>query len=133
MEAMPLECDRVAYSQTTPAHQQCHGAQSGAVRFDVDETAAIVADPIGRLHDSRKFIGREVVSGDLDDLDLSQSQRRILLDVSAPDASPEKADQPALLLLLGQRSIAPRTTKGEESIQIDFVEVLKSLRERPGE
>jgi hypothetical protein len=58
VQPMPLQCDHVADAQPAPAHQAGHRAQTNAVRFDINEVAAVVADAVGGLDDPIEILGR---------------------------------------------------------------------------
>ncbi|MGO9435248.1 MAG: toll/interleukin-1 receptor domain-containing protein [Terracidiphilus sp.] len=132
-EAMPFEGDGVADAQSAPAHQQRHSAEPCPIRIGIDESAAIVTDVVGGVDDAVEFFLREVVRGDLDNLDLAQSEGRVFLKIPAPHAGPEETDQSALLLLLCQSGISPGAAKVQKCVKVDFIEIGKPLRLRPGE
>lgn len=129
-EAMPFEGDGVADAQSAPAHQQRHSAEPCAIRIGIDESAAIVTDVVGGVDDAVEFFRREVVRGDLDNLDLAQSEGRVFLKIPAPHAGPEETDHSALLLLLCQSGISPGAAKVQKCVKVDFIEIGKPLRLR---
>lgn len=88
---------------------------------------------ICRIEDPLELVAREIVSRDLNNLDLAQSHAGILSDVTAADAGPEKADHAALLLLLGQTTVRPGAAEGEQSIEVNLVQIIESLNPGPGE
>lgn len=133
MEAMPFEGDGISDAQPAPTHQERHRAESRAIRIDINESAPIVTHAVGGVDDAVEFLRREVVRGDLDNLDLAQSESRVFLKIPAPHAGPEETDQSALLLRLCQRGITPGAAKVQESVKVDLIEVGKSLRSCPGE
>jgi hypothetical protein len=133
VKAVPLKGDSVTNAQAAPAHQQCHRAQACPQILNRDEASSRVSVDVRCAEDSLKFIGREVVGRDLNDFDFSKAQGRVLDQVPAAHAGPEKPDHTALFLLLGERFIAPGVAEIEQNIEIDLIDVLESLHLGPGE
>jgi len=131
MKPMPLKSHRVSDAETTPAHQQRHGAKTGPQVLNGNKSAARISVDVRRIKNPLKLVAREVVGRHLYDLDLAQAHGRILANVATADAGPEEADQTVLLFLLGQAAILPGTSEGEQRVEIDLIEVVQSLHSGP--
>jgi hypothetical protein len=126
VQPIPLKSDRVADAESAPAHQQGHGAEPAPDGLDVDHATPWIAIDIRRVKNPMEFVAREIVGRNMNDFDFAKSHARILSDVTAADAGPEKANQAGLLLLLGQTAVRPRAAEGEQDIKVDLVQVVES-------
>ena len=107
LDAVAFERDGVADAQSTLAHQQGHGAKPGSKVFERNESAARIPIEGDCVEDILELISGKVVGWNVYDFDLSESQDRVFFDVTASHAGPEKADDPILFFLAGQRCILP--------------------------
>lgn len=132
LQTMSLKKNCVADAQPAPAHEKRERAEPRPRVLDRYVSAARIAVDVRRIENPLEFIGRKIVGRNVNDLDPSEPESRILDEEAAAHTGPEEADHAALLLLLGEGAVLPGVAEVEKHVEVDLVDVLESLRLCPG-